>query len=172
MNAGSLHPTLLAILLKLCGMQISKGACKGKILWSFNRRSLLRHLAKHTTLHNANSSTPPMSFPQNAERTKTMKEKNTGERWRMLRPGDAPEGASPGPASCPWRLTLHCIASTIVSMQRVFPTHCKPKTRHKNACTPLPRPGDALFDSSPGLAYGNSFWVAHCRPQCVENRAI
>ena len=43
--------------------------------WSFNRCSSLCHPAKHTTQHNANTSTPPISFPPNAERTKTMKEK-------------------------------------------------------------------------------------------------
>ena len=65
----------------------AKVSAKEKSSWSFNKRSLLRHLTKHTTWHKANISTPPISFPQNAERTKTMKEKTSRRTLAYARAG-------------------------------------------------------------------------------------
>ena len=169
---GSLHPTLLAILSQLHGVQISKGVCKGKSSWSFSRHSLLHHLAKHTTWHNANSSTDPMSFPQNAKRRKTLKEKTYRQTLVHAKARRCALRRVPWPSIPPMKgsITLHCQCYSIHATR--FPTHCKQETRQKNACTPLPRQGNAPFGTSSGPTSGNSFGAAHCRPQCIENRAI
>ena len=87
MNVGSLQPTLLAILSQLHGIQISKGVYKGKSSCSFNRLNSLHNLAKHTTRHNANPTTPPISFPKNAQWTKAMKEKTCKRTLAYTRAG-------------------------------------------------------------------------------------
>ena len=139
---------------------------------TFHRRNLLHHLAKHTMQHNANSSTHPMSFPQNAKRTKKIKEKTYKRILVYAKAG------SRALRRLPWRnippikasITLHCHCYYIHATH--FPTYCKLETRQKNACTPLPRPGDAPFSASPGLASGTSFGAAHYCPKCIENRAV
>ena len=53
-----------------------------------------------------------------------------------------------------------------------FFTHFQPKTAQKHPCMPLPRPGNASFGASPGLAFGNSLGLVHHRPQCTPNHAL
>ena len=118
-----------------------------------------------TTTH-----TPCPSPQMNAKRMITMKEKTykqtlayakAGRRTlrRVLWPNIPPMKAS---------ITLHCHHYCIHAMH--FPTHCKLETRQKNACPPLPRPGDAPFGESPGPTSGNSFRAVQCCPQCIENQ--
>ena len=47
-------------------------------------------------------------------------------------------------------ITLHCHCSCIHATHS--PTHCKPETTQKNACTPFPRAGDAPFGPAQDLA--------------------
>ena len=74
----------------------------------------------------------------------------------------------PWPSILPMKatITLHCHSSCIHAMR--FPTHRNPETTQKNACTPLPRPGDAPFGVSPSPAFGNCMRAAHRHPRCNE----
>ena len=113
-----------------------------------------------------------MSFPQNAERMKTMKEKLYRQTLAYAKARRRALRRVPLPNIPPMkaRITLHCHHYNIHVMH--FPTHCKLETRQKYICTPLQRPGDAPFGALPSPASGYLFGLAHYRPQCNENWAI
>ena len=123
----------------------AKVFAKEKSSRSFNRRSSLRHLAKHTTRHNANTSTSPLSFPPNAKRTKTMKEKTYRRTLAYTRAGRHTLRRVPWPSILPMkaRITLHCHCSFIYAPR--FPTNCKAKMTQKHPCTPPPKARQCAF---------------------------
>ena len=169
MNVGSLHPTLLAMLPQLHSVKISKGVCKGKSSWSFNRHSSLRHHTASITLHCHRYCTHATRFPIHCKIE--TRQKNTCT--PLPRPGDVPFDAFLGNSFGAAHCRPQYIENRVVEANfHGFSHFANMKCCRKMQLTPLPRLVDMPFGVSPSPACGNSLGAGHFHPPCIENRAL
>ena len=174
MYVGPLHPTLLARLSLLRGIEISQGVCKEKKFTEFLRGAVCS-VSKWLAVHCIATPTLPLQrvFPH------TMHPKQDRKiAFRPLpRPDDAPFGAPSAlaPATDWGRHTAAPDALKTGHFKQTFTESNILPTRNdtkKIAVAPPPWPGNAPFGTSPGPARSYSVGAGHFCPRCIENRAF